>query len=306
MSSRFPNFLKTGFTLNEVIQAIAISSIIITVYYFWFAIADRSYLFLYGHFGWGPFHTMTAGRYWMTGFVLSAFITIIYALFNLIILKTFSVLGRTYKIPSWIHIWLICQPVIATGILIITMNLNSPVMPLDITIMCILAMSAGLAVGFYNSEILMTDAKRFFVISLNGLGLVPVLLLIRVLELPSREIMSVTNAIAICAGSIIFSLLWLIIVSIIFIRKKINSIKSYEILLSGFLISYLLLPIMHYLFATPPGRPYITASDNFFPDSFYLKIGTWIIAAILAFAAVEFRKRKTNKIIKTYETSEDR
>ncbi len=282
---------RAKFSLNEIAQAVSISVLITSVYYYWFAVADRNYLFLYGNFGWGPFHSMTAGRYWMTGLVLSAFITLLYTLFNLLLRLIFLLQKKNYSLPSWKHVWLISQPAIAAGIPLIIMNVNYPVMPFSITLMCITAASAGLGLGLYTSEMFIRDAKKFFIVSLDSLALVPPLILIPALGLPAKGILTMTPAIALSSGSVIFSCLWLIVITFVYKRKGITTGRRYEILLSGCFYTYLVLPMLHYLFATPPGRPYITTSDNFFPDSFYLKILTWAVVFLIVFFISKFRAK---------------
>ncbi len=282
---------RAKFRLNEIVQAILVSILITAVYYYWFAIADRDYLFLYGHFGWGPFHSITAGRYWMTGLVLSSFIALFYTLFNLLLRLIFLVMKKNYSLPSWKHIWLISQPAIVAGVPLIIMNVSYPVMPFSITLMCITAASAGLGLGLYTSEMFMRDAKKFLIISLDGLGLVPPLILIPALGLPAKGILTMPLAIVLSSGSVIFSFAWLMSISFVYKRRGIIPGRGYEILLFACFYSYLVLPMLHYLFATPPGRPYITASDNFFPDSFYLKILTWTVVFLTVFFISKLRAK---------------
>lgn len=280
---------RAKFSLNEITQAVLVSILITSAYYYWFSAADRNYLFLYGHFGWGPFHSITAGRYWMTALVLSAFIALLYIAFNLLLRLIFLMLKKNYNLPSWKRVWLMSQPAIAAGIPLIIMNVNHPVMPLSITVKCVIAASAGLGLGLYTSEMFMRDAKKFLIISLAGTALVPPLMLVRALELPSKGILTMQSAILISTGSILLSVLFLIIVTFIYRSKNIKPGKSYEIALSGLFYAYLVLPMLHYLFATPPGRPYITSSDNFFPDSFYLKILTWAVVFLIAYLTGKLR-----------------
>jgi hypothetical protein len=171
------------------------------------------------------------------------------------------------------------------------MNVNSPVMPFSIAIACVFAASAGLAIGLYSAEIFLSDTKKFFIIGIDGFALVPPLILILALGLPSKGILKMPVAIAISSVSVIFSLGWLLIITFLYKWKNITPAKGYEILISGLYFSYLVLPMVHYLFSTPPGNPYITSSDNFFPDSFYLKILTWVTVLLIIFLASRFRTK---------------
>jgi hypothetical protein len=291
-----PGILKIrqiNISRNELVQAIILSAVMTAVYYYWFAVADRNYLFLYKHYGWGPFHPMTTGRYWMTGLVLSSFITLLYTIINLFNCQNAMVDDINYSRSSWKHVWLLCMPVVIVVIPLIVMNVNSPVMPLSIAIACVIAASAGLAIGLHTAGIFLSDVKKFFVISIDGFALVPPLILMLSLELPAKGVlnMSYQTAIGIALVSIAVSFLGLFLISCIFKWRRITPGKGYEIFISGLFFSYLVLPMVHFLFATPPGRPYITTSDNFFPDSFHLKILTWLTAAVITAAAVKFRKK---------------
>ena len=67
--------------------AIPIALFVLGLFYYWFAIADRYAIFLYGHTATGipltqPFDEMTSSRYWMCGLVASGLVTLIYTALN--------------------------------------------------------------------------------------------------------------------------------------------------------------------------------------------------------------------------------
>jgi len=65
-----------------------ISVFILGLFYYWYALADRYAVFLYGHVaspgdpGAQPFDEMTASRYWMCGLVACGAVLILYAAAN--------------------------------------------------------------------------------------------------------------------------------------------------------------------------------------------------------------------------------
>ena len=287
--------LNIEFSLKDAVYSVIISIVIAGVFYYWFAAAERNYLFLYGHYGWRPFHRMTLGRYWMTGLVLSCFITFTYTAVNYILLYSAGFLKKSYRIPSWKAVWFLSQPVVLAGIPVI-LNLNSPVIPADIIIICVTVISSGLALGLYCADILLHSIKKFIILSLDGIMLLPSLILMLSLELPAKGVlnMTYTAAIVIALGGIAVSFSGLIINSYFFKRKKITPGKNHEIILFSFFYAYIILPMAHYLFAAPPGNPYITTSDNFFPDNNMLKLFTWILVSFITFIVYRLRNKILN------------
>ncbi|HRJ62455.1 MAG TPA: hypothetical protein PKZ99_14885, partial [Azospirillaceae bacterium] len=61
---------------RPLLEAALISLFILVVYYYWFAVANRYAIFLYGHTADGippaqPFDATTSSRYWMAGLVVA-------------------------------------------------------------------------------------------------------------------------------------------------------------------------------------------------------------------------------------------
>lgn len=66
-------------------MSVLVTVISLGIYFYLFGYADRKIVFLYEHLGLAPFDSATTGRYWMTGLVLSGFLTIFYLLIQLIL-----------------------------------------------------------------------------------------------------------------------------------------------------------------------------------------------------------------------------
>ena len=118
----------------------------------------------------------------------------------------------------------------------------------------------------------------------DGLGLAPVLLLLRVLELPAQGLLAMPFAVAVAGGSLVAALAWLALMTLLRSWRHRPRHGATPILLAGLTISYLLLPLAHYLFGTPSEYRYITTASNFFPES-PLCWPLWVGAAILAIVA---------------------
>lgn len=259
---------------KEIIISILIIFISLGVYFYVFGCADRKIVFLYDHLGLKPFDRITTGRYWMTGLVLSGFLTILYLIIQLIlrfILKS-EISWKTIAKFSFIPLY--------TGVVLITMTFGEPKMTFLIAISSVLALTIGIAIGFSVIDDLIMDYRSAFIYLISGLGLVPLLILFRVLELPEKGILSMKISILIIVISIVGGFFWLLICYRIF---KLNMPRFTNVIKGTLAIGYIGLPILHYLIATPKGIPYITSADNFFADNMILRITNWILLIFMVF-----------------------
>jgi hypothetical protein len=271
--------LKIGpITLSFVITIISLG-----VYVYLFGYADRKIVFLYEHLGLTPFDSMTIGRYWMAGFVLSGFLTILYLIYKL----TARYLIKSKDI-SWIEIVKYsCIPLII-GVIIIITNLGAPRLTFIIAVSSALALIIGIMIGFSVADDLIAEVKSTLIYLIFGLGLVPLLLLFRVLELPGKGIVALNVAILVSVLTIVFGFSWLLISHRIFRQ---NTTGSVNIIKGTLLIGYLGLPVLHYIAATPKGIPYITSADNFFAESMILRLTNWIILILMVLLTDKLNKK---------------
>ena len=121
--------------LLSLLHSIPVCLIVLGLFTYWFAVADRYEVFLYGHLGATPFDDVTRSRYWMSGLVAAGAVAVIYSCANWVLGRRNSLmrprLGSTADelTPSWWHVWLFCALPLAIGIGVITMTYNSPVLP---------------------------------------------------------------------------------------------------------------------------------------------------------------------------------
>ena len=83
---------------------------VLGLFYYWFAVADRYAIFLYGHRTPGiplaqPFDAMTRSRYWMAGLVAAGAVMVIYTAFNWILGRLAIRRGQNYRPPAWWRVW---------------------------------------------------------------------------------------------------------------------------------------------------------------------------------------------------------
>jgi len=272
-------FKKAALNLSVLILLISLA-----VYLYLFGFADRKIVFLYGHLGLTPFDGMTAGRYWMAGLVLSGYLTLFYLAVRLALR---AVNGDTDI--SWVAVMKTLWLPLVTGIIIIMMASGTPRMPFATAIGSALAMLAGIVIGFGVVDDLISDFRSGLVCLVSGLGPVPFLLLFRVLELPQKGIVETNVSVLVAVITLIAAFAWLLVSFRIFRKRRPAPLSIIRGTLAA---GYLGLPVVHHLFATPPGIPYITSSDNFFADNLLLRLTNWILLVLMVFLADKLTKRK--------------
>lgn len=257
--------------ISEIIISILIILISWAVYIYLFTFADRKIVFLYDHLRSTPFDVRTTGRYWMVGLVLSGFLTIAY-----LVLKLIIKLIPNSEESNWKAILKISCVPLALGIVIITMNFGEPQMTFLIAISSAASLIFGLIIGLSVVDDLILNFTSTLIYIIMGLGMVPFLTLFRVLELPSKHVVTLTTATFVSVLSIIGGLFWIIITN----NHKVK-ILPINIIKGTLIISYLGGPVLHFLFVTTNRIPYITASSNFFADNYLLRITTWILLILI-------------------------
>ena len=98
----------------------------------------------------------------------------------------------------------------------------------------------------------------------DGVGLMPSLLLLRALELPSRGLVSVPVAYLAALGGTLAGAVWLGIVTGLRVWRCKPPSGAGALFVAGLCLSYLVMPLVHHLLFTPPGYRYISTSSNFF------------------------------------------
>jgi hypothetical protein len=96
---------------------------------------------------------------------------------------------------------------------------------------------------------------------------------------------SVFTANAFAIASIAGGIVWLGALSIVRAWRHKSPPSAGAILCAGLCWSYLVLPLAHYIFATPANIKYITTSSNFFAYAPEIQMATWVVAGILAIGA---------------------
>jgi hypothetical protein len=272
------------FKKGELIISAFISILSLCVYLYLFGYADRKIVFLYEHLSLAPFDKMTTGRYWMAGFVLSGFLTVLY-----LVVQLFLKFVLKSEPMSWKPILKLTAIPLITGVVLIIMTTGEPKLTFVIAISSALALISGTAIGFSVSDDLIENLKSTFIYLFIGVGLVPFLILFRALELPGKGIITVGMSIIVTATLFVGSFCWLLIFYRLFSSHRPGTIN---VIKGAVLIGYLGLPCLHYLFATPKAIPYITSANNFFAENIVLRLINWILLILIVFLADKLIKRK--------------
>ena len=272
------------FKKEEIILSVFVILASLGAYLYLFVFADRSIVFLYGHMGLKPFDDMTTGRYWMAGFIVSGFLTLLY----LAICVFFMLVNKHVKINTGTVVIFVATLAVP-GILSITMATGEPKMPFRIAVSSAFALVSGIAIGFSVVDDWMADFKSSLICLFSGLGLVPLLLLFRILELPQKGLVTRSISVWATAGLIAGGFVWLAATFRLFRKSRPTPVL---VLKNALATGYIGLPLVHYLFFTPENIPYITASDNFFADNLILRLCNWLALIAVVFLAEKTMRQK--------------
>jgi hypothetical protein len=259
--------------------------VMLGLFYYWFALANRYHIFLYGHLGATPFDAITRSRYWMAGLVAAGAAMMPY-LVSQWALGRLAVRGRIgYRPPSGWQIWAVAAGPLAVGIVAITTQVNAPVLPLSLALGCVAAAWAGLALAVAPGALLAQRPGHFLWAAWIGGGLAPILQLGWAIELPGRGIVPPQVGYGAAGLGLVSGLAWLIGWTWLYGRWRQRCVPWHTLLSAGLAWSYLVMPLLHYLAFAPPAYRYISASANFFASTPAVQLLTFGMAlAALALA----------------------
>ncbi len=275
-------------------HAAMVSSLVLALFYYWFGVADRYAIFLYNHFGAGPFDPRTISRYWMSGLVASGAVLVVYTYGNWLWGRVQGIRGRRYGPPGGWRVWLLSLPLVVPGVLWITMHLNWPVLPLPLAAACAAATMASLFLALLPARMATGHPGWFLWLTGAGAGLVPALLLLRVVERLPRGGEAVLHARVAVAATLVGAI-WTLALAGVYARLCRMVWRASHLIVSGLCPSYLLLPLVHYLLLTPPGFHYISVADNFFASTLPGQALGFAAAIGLAWGAVALQYRVSRR-----------
>lgn len=278
-------------------EAALISLFILAIIYYWFGVANRYVIFLYGHAATNvppaqPFDAHSASRHWLAGLVVAGMVLVLYTAAYWLAGRLAARRGKTLAPPAWWRVWALCAVPLALGIPAITMSVNSPTLPPGLAAATTVAALAGLAVALLPGRWAAERPADLLWVVADGVGLMPALLLLRVIELPGRGLsVSPTVVMLVAGGGLAAGAAWLFGLSALRRRRGKSIPEAGALFLAGIGLSYLLLPLAHYLFATSPGLRYISTAGNFFAVNPWLQALAVAVAAVMAWGVTAARRR---------------
>jgi hypothetical protein len=263
------------------------TGLVLALYYYWFAIADRYAIFLYNHLGATPFDEVTRSRYWMAGLVAAGVVLVLYTAANWLLGR----INRNYSPPAWWMVWFLGAPFLIAGIPLITMRLNQPVLPLSLALASLAAALIGLAMALAPGALAAQAPARLAWLVVDGAGLVPVLLLLWAVELPGRGLISVPAMLAVVGSSILAGIAWLLLATWPGSRYRGSWPPAWAVFLAGCCLSYLVMPLVHHLLFVPAAWRYISTARNFFALNPLVQLITLLVAAAMSVGISMLRRK---------------
>ncbi len=259
-------------------------SVMLGLFSYWFAIANRYVVFLYEHLGAGPFQEPNYSRHWMAGLVASGALLCVYALVGWCCVGFATLFRKTYHLSSWRHVWLLSALPVAVGIWTVTTRGKIPTLPGSLSARCIVAAWTGMALALWLADLMVQRTSEALWVILHGAGMVPILLLLRAVELPSYGLVSPASAYLLGIAGLVAGVLWMAGMARLRLLWRKPPLNPFSVFCAGLGLSYVVLPFVHYLFLTPPGIRYISTADNFFAVSPVVQLLCWGIGALVVFA----------------------
>jgi hypothetical protein len=272
--------------------AASVSLLVVGLFYYWFALADRYFIFLYYHDmgsvvpDTSPFSPVTSSRYWMAGFVASGAVLALYTTANWLLGR----LSDGYHPPAWWRVWVLSAVPLVIAIPIITMSANDPVLPLANAAQTTAATLVGLCLALLPGEMAARRPAELFWLALDGMGLMLILVTVAGLQNLPRWLASggtlwaLMLILALAAAGI-----WLLIVTGLRLLFRTPLPNAPTLFLAGLTVAYVLMPLAHHVLGTD-GLFYVTNSNNFFADSVLFQIVIWVLVAGLAWLLARLRQ----------------
>ena len=285
---------------TELIFAAPIVALVVYLFYTWFAVRDRYFIFLYFHdmgpgFDTTPFGPVTASRYWMSGLVAAGAVMVLYVAANLVAGRV----AKGYRAPIWWRLWILCAVPLAIAIPLIVMTVNVPVLPLlnalQVTAALLVGLAPALALGRYAAN----RPVGYIVLMIDGVALACLMISLGAVESfqrspgPGRMWVVYVVLAAFIAGVGLATTLTMLYIW--WRRAEIPDALSW--LVAGIDVRYLFLPLVHYLFfceddgswTDPDYFSYISDAANYFQRSLLLQVGIWIVVALVAVGMTRLR-----------------
>ena len=307
--------------------AVPIVAGLIGLFYHWYAVRDRYFIFLYYHdmgpgFDGSPFGWVTLGRYRMSGLVASGAVMVPYVVLNLVLGRLAGRCRATpwrgvwprprvrdsgeqgekgYRAPAWWRVWVLCAVPLAVAVPAILMRVNRPVMPASVAAQVTAVLLAGLALALSLGRLAAERPLAYLLASIDGGAFAVLLVALTLFEqypgwlargravLTWMHLFVVGVALTLLAAMTVLYALW----------RRAHAPGASTMLVAGLNLAYLLVPLIHHLFFSTdqgtwldPGYfTYIPSADNYFARSAAIQVGVWAIVTSIALGVTRLRVR---------------
>ena len=284
----------------ELLFAAPIVAAVIGLFYTWYAVRDRYFIFLYYHdmgpgFDTSPFGWVTTGRYRMSALVASGAVMVVYLAAHLVLGRA----SKRFRVPVWWRVWVLCAIPLAIAVPAIVMTVNEPVLPLALAAQVAAVMLIGLALAMRLGLLAAARPLAFVLALIDGGALAALLVFLTSFErYPAwlaRGSKTYILLHLVFVGASISLLAAMTIVYVLWRRAPMPEVQT--MLVAGLDIGYLLMPLVHHLFFStdrgsrldPGPYSYITSADNYFAHSAWVQLGTWLVVALIALGVYRLR-----------------
>jgi hypothetical protein len=277
---------------SVLLHALPLAALVLGLFTYWFAIADRYFVFLYYHNmgprypDTSPFSEVTSSRYWMAGLVASGAVMVLYTAVCWLLGR----LAKSYRPPPWGWVWLVAAGPLLIGLPAITMTVNQPTLPFLNAVQVTLVALTGLALALLPGRMAAERPVALVWLGFDGLALMLVLLFTPAFEevpywLANGRVWYLRMLVF---GFVASGVLLLAMTGLQVWLHAAVPIAT-EVFVAGLNVAYLLLPLLHHVGFTD-GYYYITDQDNFFARDGWLQLATWLLAAVIAWGVTRLRR----------------
>ncbi len=277
---------------TALVHALPLAALVLGLFYYWFAIADRHIVFLYYHDmgpripDTSPFSVATSGRYWMAGLVAGGAVLVLHTAASWLLGR----LVANYRAPVWWRVWALCAVPLAIGIPLITMTANQPTLPASNAAQATLAALIGLALALMPGRMAAKRPWDLAWLASDGLGMMLVLLHLSTIEHVAWGLAhGRTWFLAVSAAILAVGLGWLLAMTGLYLWRRKPPPGATRLFLAGAIAACLLMPLVHHTMGTD-GYFYISTADNFFASNAALQIAAWLVGAGMAVGIARLRR----------------
>jgi len=276
----------------SLLVALPVTAMVLCLYYYWFAIADRYIVFLYYH-NMGPivpdttpFSAETGSRYWMAGLVATGAVMVLYSAVSWLMGRVV----RNYQTPAWWRVWAVCVLPLLVGIPLITMTTNQPTLPLLNAAQTTLAALIGLAFALMPAKMAAERPVALLLLASDGLAVMLLMVNAAMFErLQQWSARGRTMYVQMVAAGLIAGVVWLLIMTGLRAWRRTSAPGVAELFAAGLCEAYLLMPLVHHVSFTD-GYYYISSKSNFFASSVAAQIAAWLLVAAIAMGVTRLRR----------------